>query len=1140
MNPESSRDATEARLTAFLLGELPAEELAALRREIEVDPEMARRHDQLAQTIELVREATRPVAEEQIRAATPLRLSAERRERLLQSFKTIQPRQFATVERHELPWFIPMGVAAALVALIGLAALLPDFGQRSRKASLAMAAAVSRRADEPRDVFMKKNALATPGLAPGKPSQSGPTTVIVAELPTPKQAIDPIVLQETDGLVTALSGPQTSPAMRAKQGEMPLSGRLVAGDSIPLPREDLDAAVKDSKASTPPVADKVPILGDVPALGRFFRQEAAPKQVAQSVGQRNGINAGPPTSSFGFELRDQIAQPVNPESDSASNKRAQSLAGMKGPLALSGASTRADYDNDGLSALFLPEPNAQGAAKDLSVGEPVPTGTAAPGSDIRFNANSAALVQTLEPETVRGLERERLAAENRAARYRIALPQLADADSRKASAALRRGLELQVEAQQATATNLSLRLSELKQKERSTEKGSKRGLLAEADPEQRTLLAVAPPSSRVEEAARAPVPNPAPFWDRVRQLMGGKVERTARVELPPEQTDTARLLYGSTGPNTFDPYFIQTEPEKIKSKTVLYRVIEKLKLNESWASKHGAVQGNPSISETYQLLVPNVEVRPSQDGRSAEIRVKSVTGGEAALIANTIAEVYGEVRQEQQQQVAGQLAEWHQQQDQLNRETPETTAPIVGKEAKEDAPPPKLAPTAPIPQPEVQTVSNAFSTFSLNVADVSFKLAAASLEKGVMPEPATVRSEEFINAFDYRDPAPPTGVPIGFAWERSQYPFAQDRDLLRFSMQTAAQGRSPGYPLNLVVLLDKSGSMERADRVAIVGEALHVLAGQLQPQDKLSIVTFARTARLWADGVDGNQAGPAIQQVTEQTPEGGTNLEDALKLAYETALKHYIHGGGNRVVLLTDGAANLGNVDPGALQHRVEALRRQGVALDCFGVGWEGFNDDLLEVLSSHGDGRYGFLNTPEDAATGFAGQLAGALRVAAADVKVQVEFNPRRVTAFRQIGYANHQLTKEQFRDNTVDAAEMGAAESGNALYVVRVNPRGDGDLGVVRVRFKVPSTGEFREQEWTVPYTGDAVSLEQASVAQRLAAVAGSFPEWLVSSPYSGEITPNRLLAILRGVPEAYGADSRPTKLEWMIRQAKSVTGK
>ena len=177
---------------------------------------------------------------------------------------------------------------------------------------------------------------------------------------------------------------------------------------------------------------------------------------------------------------------------------------------------------------------------------------------------------------------------------------------------------------------------------------------------------------------------------------------------------------------------------------------------------------------------------------------------------------------------------------------------------------------------------------------------------------------------------------------------------------------------------------------------------------------------------------------------------------------------------------------------------------------------------------------------TEFAGQLAGALQVAASDVKVQVEFNPSRVSAYRQIGYAKHQLTKEQFRDNSVDAAELGSAESGNALYAVGTNAKGEGPLAIVRVRYKVPGTVEYKEHEWVVPYTGNAVPLEQSSAAIRLAASAGAFAEWLASSPYAGEITTDALLRNLSGVPEVYGADPRPKKLEWMIRQAKSIAGK
>jgi Mg-chelatase subunit ChlD len=454
------------------------------------------------------------------------------------------------------------------------------------------------------------------------------------------------------------------------------------------------------------------------------------------------------------------------------------------------------------------------------------------------------------------------------------------------------------------------------------------------------------------------------------------------------------------------------------------------------------------------------------------------------------------------------------------------------------APKPSVAP--PVPQPEVATRSNPFSTFSLNVSDVSFKLAAASLEQGTMPDPAAIRSEEFINAFDYRDPEPAAGTAVSFASEYARDPFAQNRDLLRFSIKTAAAGRQSGRPLNLVLLLDNSGSMERADRVQIIHEALRVLAGQLHAQDTLSVVTFARTARLWVDGVAGDQAGRVVDELSGLTPQGGTNLEEAMNLAYQTASRHYNANGINRVVLLTDGAANLGDTSPDVLRQKVETNRKQGIALDCFGIGWEGYNDTLLEELTRHGDGRYGFINTPEEAASGFAAQLAGALQVAASDVKVQVEFNPSRVTSYRQIGYARHQLTKEQFRDNTVDAAEIGAAESGNSVYVVETNPAGDGPLATVRVRYKLPGTTDYREQEWTVPFSARAVGLEQASPAMRLAAVSSAFSEWLAQSPFATEVAPDRLLSYLNGVPAVYGADRRPQKLEWMIRQAKTISGK
>ena len=645
----------------------------------------------------------------------------------------------------------------------------------------------------------------------------------------------------------------------------------------------------------------------------------------------------------------------------------------------------------------------------------------------------------------------------------------------------------------------------------------------------------------VDLAEAKPAKSPT-VLERIGGAFSSGVERSARIRAQKDATDVAGL---STDRSTegFDPYWVQTETERIQSKSVLSNVAEKLNLDEAWGEKRGRKKLN--AEETYRLLKEKTTVTTDPKTGLIDIKVKSDKAEEAARIANTIAEVYREQRLNEGRQSARRNLEVLEkavveQEQKIAQTAQELERRRKEVDSKSDAGISKPSAVAGIPQPEVFTAENPFSTFSLNVSDVSFKLAAASLEKGVLPEPATVRTEEFINAFDYRDAEPTGSAPIAFAWDRARYPFAHDRDLVRFSVKTAASGRQPGRPLNLVLLLDNSGSMERADRLRIRQECLRVLASQLQTNDRVSVVAFARTAQLWVDGLPGAQGSELPQRVGSLAPEGGTNLEEAINLAYRTAVRHYLAEGVNRVVLLTDGAANLGDVAPESLKKKVEANRRQGIALDCFGIGWEGYNDDLLEVLARNGDGRYGFVNTPEAASSDFAGQLAGALKVAASDVKVQVEFNPRRVTAYRQMGYAKHQLKKEQFRDNTVDAAEIGAAEAGNALYVVQVNPRGEGPLGTVRVRFKIPGTGDYGEHEWPVPYEGSAKPLEQSAFPMRLATTTAAFSEWLVSSPYAAEVAPDRLLAYLSGVPESCPADPRPKKLEWMIRQARSVAGK
>ena len=395
--------------------------------------------------------------------------------------------------------------------------------------------------------------------------------------------------------------------------------------------------------------------------------------------------------------------------------------------------------------------------------------------------------------------------------------------------------------------------------------------------------------------------------------------------------------------------------------------------------------------------------------------------------------------------------------------------------------------------------------------------------------PSAARNSSTPSIIATRKPA--AGVPVAFASERARYPFAHNRDLLRFSIKTAARAAQAGRPLNLVLLLDNSGSMERADRVAIIREALRVLAVAIAAAGHVQ----RRHLRAHGAAVGGRRA-----RRPGRRNAGQRSRRHHARRRHEPGRSHEISPtkprcgitsptAVNRVVLLTDGAANLGNVDPEALKQKVEANRKQGIALDCFGIGWEGYNDDLLEVLSRNGDGRYGFINTPEEAATEFAAQAGrraarrGGGREGAGGVQ----------SAARDFVAADR-LREASAHQGTVPRQHGGRRADRRARGGQRALHRGNESAGRTgRLRRCVCASGfparrTCSEHEWDVPFDGNAPALEQSSPAMRLAATASAFSEWLASSPFAQEVTPDQLLNDLSGVPEIYGADPRPKQLE------------
>lgn len=378
------------------------------------------------------------------------------------------------------------------------------------------------------------------------------------------------------------------------------------------------------------------------------------------------------------------------------------------------------------------------------------------------------------------------------------------------------------------------------------------------------------------------------------------------------------------------------------------------------------------------------------------------------------------------------------------------------------------------------------STFSLYVSDASFRVAAEALGLGRLPEPSAVRVEEFTNAFDYGDLAPTGEVPVALALEQVADPQLTQTRLVRMTIRAAAEGRIGSKRLNLTLALDVSGSMKRQDRADALRRAAESLLGQLAEQDTLSIVVFDRTAELVADRTRGAEAAQALDGAVNRPGTNGTNIEEGLRMAAEHAKRIKDASAMNRVVLVTDGIANLGATVPESVAATVRELRAFGIATDVVGVSPKDLDNRLLEVMARAGDGRHLVVGSGQDDAERLGEQLAGSFRPAASNVKLQVRFNPRRVEIYRLMGFERHMLDESDFRNDAVDAAELGAAEDATALYRVRVLAEGSGDIGTVSIRFRASSSGRMVEHTWVIPYKEPLLTLDEAPASMRLAVAA------------------------------------------------------
>ena len=410
------------------------------------------------------------------------------------------------------------------------------------------------------------------------------------------------------------------------------------------------------------------------------------------------------------------------------------------------------------------------------------------------------------------------------------------------------------------------------------------------------------------------------------------------------------------------------------------------------------------------------------------------------------------------------------------------------------------------------------STFSIDVDTASYANVRRFLNDHMMPPADAVRTEELINYFHFTYPDSTEGAPFGIATEVAPCPWNARHRLALVGLQARriAEARVP--PRNLVFLLDVSGSMQPWNRLPLVKSAMRMLAQTLRPEDRVAIVVYAGASGLALPSTSGAQH-ERIENAIEQLQAGGsTNGAAGIMLAYDTAQRHFVKGGINRVILATDGDFNVGVTSQGELIRLIEEKRASGIFLSVLGVGDDNLKDSTMEKLADTGNGNYAYLDTIGEARRVLIAEAGATLVTVAKDVKIQVEFNPAAVGAYRLVGYENRLLRNEDFNDDSKDAGEMGAGHTVTALYELAspgesvpagsvdplkyqqparpAHPGDASELMTVKVRYKAPAGDTSRLLSVAVR---NATSRLTPNVG--FAASVAEFGMLLRESPYKGD---------------------------------------
>jgi len=439
--------------------------------------------------------------------------------------------------------------------------------------------------------------------------------------------------------------------------------------------------------------------------------------------------------------------------------------------------------------------------------------------------------------------------------------------------------------------------------------------------------------------------------------------------------------------------------------------------------------------------------------------------------------------------------------------------------------------------PYIDTDDDALSTFAVDVDTGSYTLARSYLNRGHLPPKDAVRVEEFVNYFDY-DYSPPGGDDaFAIHLAAAESPFAGNRTLFRVGLKGRVIDAADRKDAVLTFVIDVSGSMGREDRLGTVKQALRMLTEPLRPADRVGIAIYGSRGEEYMSHKDVEHKRDILRAIDRLEPAGSTNAEEGLRIGYRMAERAFRQGAINRVILCSDGVANVGRTGPEAILKQIQAQAARGITLSAVGFGMGNYNDVLMEQLGDKGDGHYAYVDTLDEAKRVFVENLTGTLQVIARDVKVQVEFNPAVVRSYRLIGYENRDVADEDFRDDTVDGGEVGAGHAVTALYELKRWPDKHGKLATVRVRYKA-AEGEKVEEVARDFRSGDASGEFAAADRQlKLAACTAQFAEILRRSYWARGAKLADVLAVAEKCRNHYDYRQDVKELVELIEQARRL---